>query len=197
MLKKLLIPKFSLREFLEMMKLALLAAGLGGVYGIFHDQVTYSISPEYFTRLKYEQFDWLLQYLSWLPERAKVGCIGFLAVGSVGLGIGWFTARASLLGNGWAETRHTLFELLALSGFCSMLGGLLGWCYAKHQIATESYQFWIDCFSGYGIEDIPAFLQVAQIHAGGYLGGVVGGLLFGLLKWRQRESRGVGSKSKE
>jgi hypothetical protein len=29
---------------------------IAGLYGIIHDQITYSISPEYFTKFKYRQF---------------------------------------------------------------------------------------------------------------------------------------------
>ena len=38
-----------------------IAVLLAGIYGMLHDQVTYSISPEYFTVFKFEQFgfqDW-------------------------------------------------------------------------------------------------------------------------------------------
>ena len=39
-----------------MLGYAVVGALIAGVYGVFHDQITYSISPEYFTRLKFLQF---------------------------------------------------------------------------------------------------------------------------------------------
>ena len=39
-----------------MLGVAAVGSVLAGVYGIFHDQVTYAISPEYFTKLKFDQF---------------------------------------------------------------------------------------------------------------------------------------------
>jgi hypothetical protein len=49
---------------------------LAGFYGILHDQVTYSISNEYFTRLKFPQFHYANFGLS---HRVFVAEIGFLA----------------------------------------------------------------------------------------------------------------------
>jgi hypothetical protein len=46
----LLYPNLRLAWLPSMFRYALLGALLAGVYGIIHDQVTYSISHEYFTR---------------------------------------------------------------------------------------------------------------------------------------------------
>jgi len=55
---------------------SLVGAVMASVYGVMHDQFTYSISPEYFTRLKFLQF----QYADFgLPARFFVAEIGFLA----------------------------------------------------------------------------------------------------------------------
>jgi hypothetical protein len=39
-----------------MFGLAVMGALIAGAYGILHDQISYTISPEYFTKLKFEQF---------------------------------------------------------------------------------------------------------------------------------------------
>jgi hypothetical protein len=38
--------------------LAIAAAGgcIGAIFGIVHDQVTYTLGPEHFTRFKFDQF---------------------------------------------------------------------------------------------------------------------------------------------
>ena len=55
---------------------AVTGALIAGAYGILHDQITYTISPEYFTKLKFEQF----HYANFgLPRRVFVGEVGFLA----------------------------------------------------------------------------------------------------------------------
>ena len=69
-------PNLRWRWLLPMLGYALLGSLLAGVYGIIHDQITYSISPEYFTRLKFSQF----HYADFgFPPRVFVAEIGFLA----------------------------------------------------------------------------------------------------------------------
>lgn len=55
-IRRLLYPDFPMRELPGMLGLTLLGAIAGGLYGILHDQFTYSLSPEYFTKLKFDQF---------------------------------------------------------------------------------------------------------------------------------------------
>ena len=51
-----LIPRISLVDLPWMLGVAAAGSLLAGLYGIGHDQLTYSISPEYFTKMKFEQF---------------------------------------------------------------------------------------------------------------------------------------------
>jgi hypothetical protein len=50
-----LYPKIPFAALPAMLAYAADGAVLAGLYGIAHDQVTYSISPEYFTPLKFAQ----------------------------------------------------------------------------------------------------------------------------------------------
>jgi hypothetical protein len=45
-----------LKKILTISLLAVAACLLAGVYGILHDQLTYTISPEYNTKFKFYQF---------------------------------------------------------------------------------------------------------------------------------------------
>src|SRR5271166_328085 len=56
------------------------------VYGILNDQITYTISPEYFTKFKYLQFGVRPDLFG--GDRQAVVAIGFLATWWVGLIIG-------------------------------------------------------------------------------------------------------------
>ena len=61
---------------------------LAAFYGAIHDQVTFSISPEYFTVFKFDQFG----FLEWGNQnpRMTTALIGVLATWWVGLYIGIF-----------------------------------------------------------------------------------------------------------
>jgi hypothetical protein len=70
-----------------MFGISLLGAVIAGLYGAVHDQISYSISPEYFTKMKFEQFS----YADFgFPPRVCASEVGFLATWWVGLFAGWY-----------------------------------------------------------------------------------------------------------
>lgn len=90
---KFIIPRIALADVRPMIGVALVGGIVGGIYGIVHDQITYSISPEYFTKLKFDQFDY-----AGLGDRIFVATIGFLATWWVGFIAAWFLARRLIPG---------------------------------------------------------------------------------------------------
>jgi len=152
-----------------MLGYATVGAVLAGCYGIVHDQVTYSISPEYYTRLKFAQF----HYADFgLPTRVFVAEIGFLATWWVGFVAGWFIARVSVP----AFSRAIAFRRSArgfLIVFASaFVAGIIG--YVLGPVHDSDYSAWETLASTLGILDLPSFVQVAYIHNASYLGGLIG-----------------------
>ncbi len=85
-----LVPDIPADEFRRMLLMAIAGALAAGMYGIAHDQITYSISPEYFTRMKFAQF----RHADFgFPPRIFIATIGFLGSWWVGLIAAWFLAR--------------------------------------------------------------------------------------------------------
>src|SRR3569623_1299072 len=83
-----------MKRFLTFLLLILISCLLGGVYGVAHDQLTYSISNEYFTKFKFFQFGFVdFGREAILPQpRIYVSIVGFLATWWMGLFIGFFLA---------------------------------------------------------------------------------------------------------
>jgi hypothetical protein len=50
---------------------------LAGIYGILHDQISYSISPEYFTKFKFAQFEF--GFMSQNQPRLTASVVGFFS----------------------------------------------------------------------------------------------------------------------
>lgn len=168
-LRRFLVPHFEVRWIPSMLAIAVLGGLMAGTYGILHDQVTYSISPEYFTQVKYLQFDYLNADL---PDRLRVAQIGFLATVGVGFIGAWFMARV-------AVPRHPFSLALrkCLTGFALMFGttllsgiagGVLGALHGPDYSKWEPFTVFFD------VRDLPAFVQVAYIHNAGYIGAFVG-----------------------
>ncbi len=92
-MRNFLYPAVGWQDTRKALLLALAGMGIAGIFGILHDQITYTISPEYFTRMKFDQFSYAdFGY----PPRIFVAEIGFLATWWVGLIAAWFLARVAL-----------------------------------------------------------------------------------------------------
>ena len=149
--------------------ISLLGAVIAGFYGILHDQITYSISPEYFTKLKFHQF----HYANFgFPVRIFVGEVGFLATWWVGIFSGWFLARIAV--PAWplrTALKNCLIGFGIIFGF-AILVGIIGYCLGVRH--TNDYSNWEDLGSTLGVTDLPDFVRVAYIHNSSYIGGLDG-----------------------
>jgi hypothetical protein len=167
----LLYPKIPLNRWPAMLGIAGLGAIIAGLYGIVHDQVTYSISAEYFTRLKFMQFHWANLGL---PLRFFVAEIGFLATWWVGFFAGWVLARVMAP---HAQPRQIF--ALSLRGFVLVVGfALAAACTAYIFGRTQNPQPEDSGLAEYAelihVNDVTAFVRVAYIHNASYLGGLLG-----------------------
>jgi len=183
-----LYPRIRLSFLPVMLGYAILGSLVAGAYGALHDQITYSICPEYFTRLKFSQFHYA--NFGW-PTRVFVAEIGFLATWWVGFFSAWFIARVtvSTLSRSVA-LRYNIFGFLiiltlALAG--SVVGLTLGLLHGP------DYSSWQDLTASLGVVDVPGFVRVAYIHNASYLGGLIG-LIAALYFVKNRRGSRLASK---
>ena len=182
-------------RFLVYLALLVLAPVIAGIYGALHDQISFSVSAEYFTKFKYHQFG-LTD--SPLPDRGKAALIGFLASWWMGLPIGLLVGAFGFLHRP-ARTMFTkslkAFGVTALLALAVGLDGLLyGWFFASHDPAE--YQRW---FLPDGLEHPRHYLAVGHMHNFSYAGGVIGllGGIFSQFQQRQRKDRPKGEGATE
>jgi hypothetical protein len=166
-----LYPNFPAGRLPTMIRVALLGAVVAGAYGTVHDQISYAISPEYFTKMKFRQFHWADVGL---PPRAFASEVGFLATWWVGLIAGWFAARAGLAELPPAVrgrcTARCFGIALTITPLVGLAAALLG--YAVTQ--TGDLSAWAEWQFLFGLDDLPGFVIVAYLHWGGYLGALLG-----------------------
>lgn len=168
---KYIIPKIRRGDLRRVVCVALIGGLIGGVYGIAHDQITYAIAPEYFTKLKFHQF----HYADFgLGNRVFASTIGFLATWWVGLIAAWLLARRLIP----HQTRETAYRQIRNGILCVFLFGLsfglLGYAYGLWRGPTADYSYWDWAFQKYDVTDNWSFVRVAYIHNAGYLGGIIG-----------------------
>ncbi len=175
----LLYPKIRLALLPAMFGFAALGGILGGVYGIIHDQVTYSISDEYFTRFKFAQFHWVNFGLS---PRVFVAEIGFLASWWAGFIAAWLVARLTVPAfSRPAAFRHTL-RGFAMVFAAALLGSVPGYLFGL--LHRPDYSVWQDFTTPLQVADVPSFVRVAYIHNASYLGALAGLIAAIIYVWR-------------
>lgn len=177
-----LYPRFTWRQGLGMLAFGLVGAGIAGVYGVLHDQITYTLSREYFTRFKFEQFDYLDGSL---PPRVRVAQIGFLATWWVGFFAGWFMGRVTLPHLPLATAARLALRAVVVMVGLALAAGLAGGVFAPQD--ADRLQAWQAFLDLRGVTDPAAFVRVGWIHNGSYLGALLG-LILALL-WLRRERR--------
>jgi uncharacterized membrane protein len=150
-----------------------------GCFGIVHDQITYTISPEYFTRMKFDQFraaDF------GFPSRIFVAEIGFLATWWVGFIAAWFLARVALrkFRSPGKEVLKALAVIVAITTFTGICGYFLG------PSLLAGRPGWAEALQEMGVMDTRAFHQVAAIHLGSYAGALLGWIAMMLVFLKRR-----------
>jgi hypothetical protein len=172
---KYLYPKIKKDELLFIIKWALLGALIAGSYGVIHDQITYTISSEYFTKIKFKQF----QYANFgLGNRAFVATIGFLATWWVGFFAGWLFARLYSAKQDLINARKSVikaFTIVFASGFLNAFIVGLGCHLLINQNNID--QSWAYTLKYYDIKNSADFMRVVYIHYASYAGGLMGIIL--------------------
>lgn len=161
-----------------------------GLYGAAHDQISYSVSHEYFTLFKFEQFN-----LVHLPgsDRAKAAMVGVLATWWMGVPIGLIVG-----GYGFCHKspRRMLFQTLKAYGVVAAVAlcvGILGLGYgfflADHD--PLAYDGW---FIPGQLEHLRHYLSVGHMHNFSYIGGALG-IIAGAIYQRKTASGNSEQKS--
>ena len=140
---------------------------LASVYGYFHNYITFSISPEYFTKFKFYQFS-VLEYVVQDDDHLKASYVGIMATWWFGTVIGgilglssFFLSKINLL--------HFLKAILLCIGV-TILFSFLGYLVGLY--ATEDLGFSAEFLNN--LSNKKDFLTAGTMHNFSYLGGSVG-----------------------
>lgn len=147
-----------------------LSTVIAALYGAIHDQITYSISSEYFTVFKFDQFG----FSDWGNNnpRMTTALIGVLATWWFGLFIGIFQGLVGLIHQNHRIMFKYVMNAIFITLGVTLLFGIFG--YVAGLLDTETYQ---DCCFPYDIKDGKNFKIVGSIHNYGYAGGEIGALI--------------------
>ena len=156
-----------LATFAPFLVVAVLAAG---AFGALHNQISYTVSGEYFTKFKFLQFHVLNPDI---PARVRASEVGFLASWWMGVPLGLLSGAAGFIHPSVAQMRRALFWSLSIMlGFtliCALIGLLYGYSQTEHVVLSDYFGWYIPA----NLEYPRSFLCAGYMHNAAYLGGVL------------------------
>lgn len=147
---------------------------IASVFGFLHNQISFSISNEYFTKFKFEQFGFV-EYGIETP-RLTSGIIGVWATWWFGLIIGVLFGLLGFFEKDW----KVMFKKVIISIYRTILivivFGFLGKVIGKLVIVNFEFDWKLPK----NLINQESFIIAGTIHVFSYLGGVIG-LIYGVL----------------
>jgi hypothetical protein len=181
-----------MRKLATFLLIVLVAIVIACLYGVGHDQVTYTISPEYYTKFKFIQFDLAdsiaAQHMT--QPRSAVVFVGVKATWWLGLYLGVIIAGFSL----FFRNRDTMFasamQSLGIILLVAIISGVIGGFYGRDVLAKRGAGSgaWVPGNVVHRVD----FITVGAIHNFSYLGAAVGlaaAIVFLVIKNSRRRKR--------
>lgn len=176
-----------MKKFLVFSFIVVLACLIGGLFGVIHDQVTYTISEEYYTKFKFIQFGFDTgnnEFNSEYP-RLYVAFVGFLATWWMGIPIGLITGLVGLIHRTPKKMFIYSVRAMLICLVVTFVTGLIGLAYGFLVLVDQGVDWWLP----ENLIERDRFIAVGSMHNFSYLGGLIGlvaGVLYTVLK-RLRE----------
>lgn len=175
-----------MKKFLILLLIIVLALFIGGLYGILNDQLTFTISPEYYTKFKFYQFG-LVDFVNGSNLRSGVAIVGFLATWWVGLPIGIILGLVGLIHKNSKQMFYVTLRAILVTIIVAFITGLIGLAYGKFYLADAGVDWWLP----EDLIDTKNFIAVGSMHNFSYLGGLTGivaGIIYSI-KQKQKSNK--------
>jgi hypothetical protein len=164
--------------------LLVIACLFAGSYGAIHNQISYTVSPEYFTQFKFHQF----RIAEGTPHRIGVAIVGWNAAWWMGIVIGIILIPFGLLIRGNANYFWGMIRVFGIVTLTTLLTGLAALALAYVFLDSDN----VGRISRYGneITDDVAFARAGTMHNLSYLGGLAGIITGGVaILWLRHRSK--------
>ena len=164
-----------MRKFAIFCLIILVATVIAAIYGVGHDQVTYSISPEYYTKLKFIQFNLAdsaaAQHMT--QPRSAVVMTGVKATWWMGVLIGVVLGLVAFIFPDADSMFSYALRALGLVLLVVIIAGVVGGLYGHYVLAGKGVSWWMPG----DLKDRVGYITVGSIHNFSYAGGAVGVLV--------------------
>ena len=170
------MKKFDVRKILTIFLVAAMASVIAGLYGVINDQITFSISSEYYTKFKFIQFNLAnennIDKIKF--SRIFVSIVGFLATWWFGLVLGFILGFFNLIQTSWQNLFKVSFNALLIAILVTFITGILGLFYGFFFLSHQPRSNFEGWFIPYNLENFRNFIAVGSMHNFSYIGGILG-----------------------
>jgi hypothetical protein len=168
-----------LKKFLTLLLIIAIAPAISGLYGIIHDQLTYTISDEYYTKFKFYQFGLMdMGNEAIFPNpRIEVSAVGFWATWWMGIPIGIILGIVGLVHKDNHQMLRVTLKAFLVTIIIAFATGLIRLAYGKFHLADTGVDWWFP----ENLIDTKNFIAVGSMHNFSYLGGLtglIGGIIY-------------------
>jgi hypothetical protein len=143
---------------------------IASLYGALHDQLTYTISPEYYTKFKFLSFGIAPEH----QNRFGVAMIGAAATWWTGLPVGLAIGLMGLIHFDAKNMLLASFRSIAVVLLVTFFMGMLGLAYGELFVSKRPPEELGGWFIPPGLTDYKNFISVGTMHNSSYLGGAMG-----------------------
>lgn len=148
--------------------LFVIACLLAGTYGVIHNQISYTVSPEYFTQFKFHQFG----MPDYFPDRMGAAMVGWSAAWWMGIVIGIILIPFGLVMRGTATYFWGMIQAFGIVALTTLGVGLVALAVAFVLIDADTVGEIVRYQNE--IVDDTSFARAGMMHNFSYLGGLVG-----------------------
>ncbi len=165
------------------------------MYGILHDQLTYTISPEYFTKFKFYQFRLAHggEEAIFPNPRFQVSIVGFKATWWMGILIGLILGAVGLVQEDVNRMFKVTMNAFLITMIIAFITGLIGLAYGSFVLSGKPKNYFQGWHFPDNLIDFKNYVKVGSMHNYSYLGGLIGmmgGIFYSLSmkrkKWMHR-----------
>jgi hypothetical protein len=162
-----------------------LAPILAACFGALHDQLSYAVAPEYFTRFKFVQFAWA--GVASMPPRLGAAVVGALATWWVGIYAGAVLGTVALRRATASEMLREAGRAFGLVALVALSVGVVG--LAVGWLGFDPTREYSDWWRPAGLAGPRRFFAAGMMHSGSYLGGAIGLVVAAARLWRRSAVR--------
>ena len=183
-----------MKKLLTLLFIVILSCFIGAIYGIVHDQLTYSISPEYYTKFKFNQFGLAEDGIPVQSPRLMAVVAGIMATWWMGYIIGAILGLVGLIHKDSKQMFTVTMKAILITMVIAFITGLIGLLYGYISLESQPEHFSIfhpDISEP--VIDIKSFEMVGLMHNFSYLGGLIGmiaGIVYSIFQKRKISKRG-------